>query len=457
MTEKNERPRDTPARGPGGIYYGWVILAACFAIITLDSGVISSFPIFYVSVMREFHWSRGITAIAMSLHLLVNGAASPLIGWIMDRFGPRLAMPVGALITAGGLFWLSRANSLWHFYAAFGILAAVGSAMLHLVPLVSIVSNWFVQRRGIAIGIVASGIGAGQLVLLPLLQSLIAFAGWRAAYLVFGVVILIVPSLLVRRFLFNRPEEVGLCVADEIGPWGKREPAVSGWATAIRKWLVPQSEVVVIDAAWAGTDWTWRKAARSFRFWALVVAMVFFATGYYLVTVQLFAYLIDRGYNPAFAASLMGLLGCFNIAGKFGGGILCDRLGRERTLSLAVALLVASLVLLHNGHFVILAVAFTLLFGVGYGMAVPSLMASATDLFQGEHFGAIFGFVILGAAVGGALGSWLGGYLFDLTRAYGMSFAVASMVMLAAASFLWKARPGTVRLVRRYAATAGGA
>jgi predicted MFS family arabinose efflux permease len=173
--------------------------------------------------------------------------------------------------------------------------------------------------------------------------------------------------------------------------------------------------------------------------------------------VQLFAYLIDRGYNPAFAASLMGLLGCFNIAGKFGGGILCDRLGRERTLSLAVALLVASLVLLHNGHFVILAVAFTLLFGVGYGMAVPSLMASATDLFQGEHFGAIFGFVILGAAVGGALGSWLGGYLFDLTRAYGMSFAVASMVMLAAASFLWKARPGTVRLVRRYAATAGGA
>jgi MFS family permease len=185
--------------------------------------------------------------------------------------------------------------------------------------------------------------------------------------------------------------------------------------------------------------------------------MVFFATGYYLVTVQLFAYLIDRGYNPAFAASLMGLLGCFNIAGKFGGGILCDRLGRERTLSLAVALLVASLVLLHNGHFVILAVAFTLLFGVGYGMAVPSLMASATDLFQGEHFGAIFGFVILGAAVGGALGSWLGGYLFDLTRAYGMSFAVASMVMLAAASFLWKARPGTVRLVRRYAATAGGA
>jgi MFS family permease len=453
MSEIDKPCQGRPARGPGGSYYGWVILAACFVIIAVSSGVISSFPIFYVSVLRQFHWNRGNTAIAMSLHLLVNGGASPFVGVIMDRYGPRLAMPVGALLTAAGLCWLSRANALWQFYVAFGILAAVGSAMLLLVPLIAIVSNWFVRRRGMAIGIVASGIGAGQLLLLPLLQRLIALAGWRTAYLVFAIAILVIPWVLVRQFLFNRPEEVGLSVTDEMGQRQKEQASTSGWLAGVNKVLAPQNEIIVVDTAWARTDWTLRKAAYSLRFWALVMAMIVFAIGFYLVTVQLFAYLLDRGYNPAFAASLMGLLGCFNIAGKFGGGLLCDRIGREMSFSLAMALLIGSIVFLHYGRVAILGIAFALLFGVGYGMAIPSLMASATDLFQGKHFGAIFGFNILGAAIGGALGSWLGGYLFDLTRAYGISFMLASIGMLVAALLLWKARPSAVRLLRPYKVT----
>ncbi len=454
QVEQTNESNPQPEQDSSSIYYGWLIVASCFVIIALVSPIISSFSVFYVAVLNDFQWSRGSTAIALSLHLIVGGLASPLAGDLIDRFGPRRVMPIGAVLTASALMWLSQSTALWHFYVAFGVIAAIGSVMLHIVPLTTIVSNWFVRNRGTAIGIVAAGSGVGQLSL-PLLQYLISQIGWRNAYFLLGLSILTIPTLLIWLFLYSRPADRGLSADDEMRPRRKRQAVdvlvkTDGEVLERKRGLIRKGEVVILDQEWAEKEWTVGKAVRTFRFWALTMVMAMFAAGFFLISVHLVAYLIDKGYSPVLAASVMGLQGLINVLGKFVGGLLCDRIGREKTLTLSIAIFIACIVLLNIGGIVFSPLTiylFTIFYGMGYGMALPALMASAADLFQGKHFGAILGVMILGGFTGGAVGTWLGGYFFDLTQAYQMNFWAAGLVMLVSAALIWKARPSRVRLV----------
>jgi len=443
------------ARSP--IYYGWIVVGACFAVIAMVAPLVASFSIFQPPVLDEFKWSRGSFAIALSIHLVFAGIATPFAGGMIDRFGPRRVMPVGALLTALGLILMSRSAALWHFYVAFGLIAAGGSSLLQHVPLTTLVANWFVRHRGAAIGIVSAGSGAGQLALLPLMQYLIQHIGWRGAYLVFGLAILVIPTILIWLFLHARPEDRGLSIedesgrrslSDETGAMTEAGGEESGQGNRGRR----RSEVVILDKEWAEVEWTLGKASRTFRFWTLTIVMALFAAGLLLISVQLVAYLEDKGYSPALGASVVGLQGMLNMAGEFTGGFLCDRIGREKTLTLSLVVFVACIVLLNLAGVVIspaLVYVFTLFYGMGFGMAVPALMISASDLFQGKHFGSILGVIVLGGYFGGALGAWLSGRLFDLTHAYQVNFLVAGLAMLISAALIWKARPGSVRQSRR--------
>ncbi len=431
------------------VYYGWVIVAVCFTVLALISLIISSFTLFYVPVLQNFNWSRASTAIAMSIYLVLSGVAAPFAGGLIDRFGPRRVMPVGALVAGGALLWLSRSTALWHFYVAFGVVAAIGSAMLHIVPVTTIVSNWFVRHRGTAIGIVTAAPGAGQLILLPVTQSLINRIGWRATYLVLGAAILIIPTVLILLFLYSRPSERGLSIEDETRT--RKHKMTGSVMIEDGQKAKRRTDLVILDKGWAETEWTIVKAIRTFRFWALTLVMGMFAAGFFLISVHLVAYLTDKGYSSIVAASVVGLQGFINIVGTLLGGFLGDRLGREKTLTLSIAIFIGSIVLLNVGGLIIssaIIYAFAVLYGVGYGMAFPVLMASAADLFQGRHFGSVLGVIVLGGYLGGALGAWMGGYFFDLTQAYRVNFMVAALVMFVSAVFIWKARPGQVRIVR---------
>ncbi len=448
---KEKRPSSSP------IYYGWVLVAACFLVIAVVSPLISSFSIFQVAILREFDdWSRQGLAIALAIHLALGGMASPFAGDLIDRFGPRHVMPVGAMITATALMLMSQSTTLWHFYVAFGVVAATGSSLLQIVPLTTLISKWFERNRGVAIGIVSAGSGAGQLALLPLMRYLINRIGWRYTYLAFGAAILIIPTALIRMFLHTRPEDRGLSAADESRERsGSKEAAVieevDGQEIHQKTRVARRKEVIILDKEWAETDWTLRKATRTFRFWTLTLVMALFAAGFFLISVQLAVYLEEKGYHPVLAASVVGLQGVLNMAGKFIGGFLCDRIGREKTLTLSIIVFIICIPLLNLAGVVInpaLAYTFTIFYGIGFGMATPALMTSAADLFQGKHFGSILGVIVFGGFAGGAIGAWLSGRLFDLTGDYQVNFLVAGLAMLTSAALIWKARPGGVRQAR---------
>jgi MFS family permease len=454
IKQSDKQASEEAVRAWSPIYYGWIIVAVCFVVLTLISLVATSFPIFYVPVLEDFNWSRGSTAIALSIHLILSGVAAPFAGGLIDRFGPRLVMPLGALLTGSALVLLSRSTALWQFYVSFGLFAAIGSSTLHITPLTAVVSDWFVRHRGTAISIVVAGPGAGQLVILPLLQNLIDRMGWRHTYLLFGLAVLIVPTALVLLFLYRRPSDRGLRAKQELrlGKRGARVVSMveDGEVIEPKTRIDRRAEVVILDKNWVETDWTVGKAVRTQRFWALTLVMALVAVGFFLISVHLIAYLVDKGYSPLMAASVMGFQGLINIIGTLLGGMLGDRIGREKTLTLGMAMFIACIVLLNIGGFIVSPVCiygFAVLYGIGYGMAFPALMASVADLFQGKHFGSILGVILLSGYFGAALGSWLGGFFFDLTHAYRWNFLLAGIVMLSSAALIWKAGPSQVRLL----------
>ncbi|HLE61962.1 MAG TPA: MFS transporter, partial [Pyrinomonadaceae bacterium] len=303
MEQAEDREKlGTYAHAATKLYYGWVIVAVCFVVLGLISLVISSFPLFYVPVLQNFNWSRGSTAIMMSIYLIVSGITAPFAGGLIDRFGPRRVMPLGAFATGCAMLWLSRSTALWHFYVAFGVIAALGSAMLYIVPVTAIVSNWFVRHRGTAIGIVTASPGTSQLLLLPPLQFLINRIGWRSSYLVLGAVILLIPTILIRLLLYGRPSDRGLSVEDEMG----LRKRTRGDPTPVEEGQKPRrrTELVILDKVWAETDWTIGKAVRTFRFWALTLMMATFTIGFFLISVHLVAFLTDKGYSSLVAASV---------------------------------------------------------------------------------------------------------------------------------------------------------
>jgi MFS family permease len=440
------------------IYYGWVVVAACFLITApVMPLMLPAFGVFQVPILNEFHWDRGDFAIALFIHMVFSGLAAPVAGGLIDRFGPRRVMPIGALMTALALILMSRSAALWHFYVAFGLMAAAGSSLIQIVPLTTLVSNWFARHRGMAIGIVSAGSGAGQLALLPLIKLLVDDIGWRHTYLLFGLVILVIPTTLVLLFLHTRPEDRGLSIEDESG-W-RRGRDEAGAKTETGGGEAEQdnrgggrTEVVILNKEWAEVDWTLGKASRTFRFWAMALVMMIFAAGMLLVTVQLVAYLGDKGYGPIVVTSVLFFQGVLNMIGDFFGGFLCDRIGREKTFTLSLLTFCVSIVFLNLVGASVnpaLVAVFTLFYGIGQGMATPALMISVSDLFQGKHFGSILGVIVLGGYISGGIGAWLSGRLFDLTGGYQVNFLISGLAMLTSVALIWKARPGGVRQVRR--------
>ncbi|HKY05174.1 MAG TPA: MFS transporter, partial [Blastocatellia bacterium] len=289
------------------LYYGWVIVGVSFITMSLVSPIGTLFRLFYQAFKDQFEWSHASISGIYGLHQFLNGAISPLVGLMIDRYGPRRVMPVGALLLGAGLAASSQVNSLWQLYVTFGLIAAFGVATLQSVPNVAIVSNWFVRNRGTAVGIVLAGSGLGEFVLIPATQWLILHLGWRGTLLLLALLVCTVPATLVLMFQHHKPADKGLL------PYGEGEEERQG----------AKYEVVVIDKEWAETTWTLGRAVRTHRYWSLVIMVFVFSLGYFLIAPQLFVLTQEFEQFQAqsvFVAFILGAAGLQEGVAKFTGG-----------------------------------------------------------------------------------------------------------------------------------------
>src|SRR3989304_308962 len=167
--------------------YPWWRFLLFFFTLAISRGMQAPFTVFYPVLADPFHWSRASTAGIFSLGIIVDGIASPLAGGLVDRFGPRKVLPLGGILLAGGFFLAAGTTAQWHLYLGYGVVASVGMSFIGMVPPGAVPPRWFLRQRGTAIGIGYSGAAIGILIFAPLSQYLISLVGWRQAFVVLGI------------------------------------------------------------------------------------------------------------------------------------------------------------------------------------------------------------------------------------------------------------------------------
>lgn len=414
-------------------FYGWVMVAAAFVTMGIGVTARTAFSLLFPPILAEFGWERGVTAGAFSFGFIVTAVFGPFLGKLMDRRGPRAVVLLGVVLVGAGQMLATIARAPWQLYLTLGVLVGGGSLCLGYTGQTLFLPNWFVRRRGLAIGIAFSGVGVGSIVLLPWMQAIIAGAGWRRACLTIGSVVLVVLiplNLLLRR----RPEEMGLA------------PDGDAVVTARPGWHPAN----VVDPAWAATDWTLPLAIRTARFWWVAVGFATALFAWYAVQVHQTKYLLEIGFDAGEAALALGLVGLTGIVGQIGLGHLSDRIGREwvwTLASLGFTLSYAVLLLMPGYPTPALLYLMVASQGVlGYGLAAV-FGAIPAEIFQGREYGTIFGTLSLASTIGAALGPWVTGVLHDRTGSYVIAFWIAIACSVVSAAAMWLASPGKVRAV----------
>ena len=414
-------------------YYGWIIVVLGLVSMSFWFGVRSSFSVFYVALLEEFHWSRGESAGVQSMAMLTYTCIAPVVGGLIDRLGPRRVIVPGIILLVAGLVLCSTMKTLFQFYLFYGVLVAAGSTCIAIVAYSAILAHWFERKRGLASGIAVSGMGLGTFLLVPLSQSLISSYGWRPTFVILGGLVLLIALPLNLMFLKHKPEELGLRAdglklahaAEDNGP----QPAAS---------INPRK------------DWTLREVIRTRSFWALVAFPFFSLIGVYIVVVHNVRFMVDKGIDPMTAALIFAMAGgCSSIFRIFWGWI-SDHIGREKAYTVGMGCLflgVFSLLLMDALEKRVFIYTFFIFFGMGWGATAPLFMAAAADLFKGRIFGLIYGIVEGAMNFGGAIGAWAAGFIFDKTMSYRLAFILVIVVCFLSSVFMWIAAPRKVRKI----------
>jgi len=394
----------------------WIVVGAVWVTLAIAFGLYFSFPVFFVALLEEFGWSRGATAAAFSISSIVQGLLSPIIGMLVDRFGPRRVILGGTFLLGGACLLSSRIASLWSLYLVTGVLAAAGVGAVGWVPCGALIARWFARRQGSVMGLAFSGMGVGVLVMGPLAQWLIAAEGWRTAYLVLGL--------------------GTLAVLVPLAWLGVREPPSAAA-------LVRGGAVMPVSGP-GGAGQEVRAALRTRPFWALFFAYLCTPLAVFPVVTHQVAFAVDQGFPRLFAAGIFGLTGLMSTAGRILFGVAADRIGRAPSATLSYSCTAAGtlcLLGLETWRHPAPLYAYAFLFGLGFGARGPIITAMASELFHGRRFGVIYGILSIGNGLGGALGPWFGGAIHDLTGSYRVAFLITVAFCAMGAGCFWLARP----------------
>ncbi|MEJ8571877.1 MFS transporter [Microbaculum marinum] len=428
-----------PLRLP--FFYGWVVVAVAFVTMAIAVNARTAFGLLYPPILDEFGWQRGATAIAFTIGFMAATISAPLFGLMMDRWGPRLVIPLGAVIVSIGFMVATGIDTPAMLYFSLGLLVVGASVGMSYIGHSMFLPNWFIRQRGLAVGLAFAGVGVGAIVLLPLIQFYVESAGWRATCVAIAVTIVVVIIPLNAVLQRRRPSDIGL---EPDG--GARRDKAGNESPAIDN---------VVDQDWVGVDWTLAKALRTGRFWWISAGAASGLYAWYSVQVHQTRYLIDIGFDAPEAALALGLVGFFGIGGQIGIGALSDRIGREWAWTLAcIGFALTYVALIALGEYparwlvYLMAAAQGLL---GYGLA--SLFgAIPAEIFAGRRFATIFSVSTISANVGAGVGPWVTGAIFDHAGSYDPAFAVCFVMSFVSAGCIWMASPRKVRLVAGQAA-----
>ncbi|MBK9313789.1 MAG: MFS transporter [Acidobacteria bacterium] len=383
----------------------WFVVGASWIGLFLHFGslLVNTFGVFLTTLCDQFNWTRTQVSLAFMLATLTAMLAMPLTGWMADRFGARRPILVCTTIFGAAFVALSMLTPrLWHLYGLFLLLGLVGPGT-SAVPHAGVISRWFSDRRGLALGVAMSGTALGGVVWPSASQYLIDDFGWRMAYAILGGAVLFIAVPLL--FIFLKDP-------------GRASNTVS------------QGEVVMA----AGL--TRIEALRSGVFWVIVIGFFIVMASIQACMIHLIPMLTDRGMSPtraAFAASMLGLTG---LIGRLATGYLLDLLPAAHVPILAFCTIAIGILILSAGVAGTPAILAAMLIGLGYGAEAATIPYLVSRYFGLRSFAEIYSYIFVAVPLGGALGPVLMGVGFDRTGSYQLVLLVCGLMTIAAAGLM---------------------
>ena len=382
-----------------GLFYGWYIVLTSFLIMFSAFSIVNSLhSLFLVPVTSELGMSRTTFSIVLSVGGLGIALASPFMGKLLMKGNMKFIMSVCIILAGCGFMLYSFAQSPVHF-AIIAFCVGVSVAGFSNIPISIMLTNWFYEKKGLAMGLAFAGSGIGTAALSPILTTLISTYGWRTTYVIAGVLIIVISLPLILLFTKKSPADKGTIA---LGANRMEETQVN----------TPPSGVTLAEAKKSG------------MFWLFIFGVVCFALVAGGVQMHIPAYLIDIGHPALFAGTIFGLLSLSNTVGKLILGAIFDKFKTKGgVLFVGVCMTIAMLSLLMAN-----TKSFAFIFAIAYGFSIvissigPPFMTD--DLFGKKDFGAIFGFVQVFFVATSSLGVIVSGLIYDLTQSYKVAWII---------------------------------
>jgi MFS family permease len=399
---------------PRRLHPAWIVLLAVTVCMLSASGIRAVFGIYIKPMEAEMGWTRGGLSGAAALSLLLLGAVGPWAGRLADNWGARRLILVSIVLLAAGTIAMGQAHQLWQIYLTAGVLMAVGAGGMGMATGSVVATRWFDQKRGMAIGLAAGGMSAGQLIVIPLATALTVTQSWRVSttWLGLGLLVLVLPVALF--LVRNDPADRGL---RPYGATGDEPTAAQAAATR------SAGRVSVLEAA------------RAPQFWLLVAT--FFVCGYTtggLVLTHFMPHALEHNFTSFQASTALGIMGGMNVLGTIGSGWLCDRLGRRGPLAIYYFLRGVSLIfLLYVWNAPSLHV-WAAIFGLNFISTVPPTTTLTANIFGRYSVGELSGWIFLSHQVGAALAAALAGWMYEWYGSYTPAFVSGGVLAFVAAA-----------------------
>jgi MFS family permease len=379
------------------VYYGWWVVTGALVLLFCSVGSqFYAFPVFFEAMLRDMEWSRAKASAAVSMSEFVLGVMGFGVGVIIHRTGVKKVMIFGSIVAGIGFVLLSSVTCLWQFYVYYGLILSIGSACVQVIPNITAVESWFVQRRSTAIGVAIAGIGAGGAVMAPFAGWLISAYSWRTAFLVLAVIVTMI-GVPISAIVMRTSED--------------------GESSAARR----QGKDVNSDEI-SAVGITLGEALKGRAFWLISLAVMLWSWGYSAALVHQVVFAVDMGIERLIAAGAIGLLTAFSILGRLGFGRLGDLIDKRFVLMMGTCFQIGALIVLMSARSATMLYIYSFLIGVSVGGIAPILPGLVADYFGKRHFGAIYGASHLVLSLGVMIGPVYAGWIFDTTASYSIAF-----------------------------------
>jgi MFS family permease len=423
---------------PTGIFYGWwIVLASMGATAIASVFYWQGFSLFFLELQGEFSTNRAALSGAIALSQLEGGMLGPVGGYLVDRYGPRRMMTIGVIMMGIGYVLMSMVNSLVMFYIVFLAVISVGMSIGIRVPSLVAPANWFIKKRGTALGIAMTGSGFAGL-FLPVIGWLIASYGWRTTMVIAGITVWSL-GLPIARVMRRRPEDYGLL------PDGEKpvlKPQIVEDAPAESIGPTASSTAGSATSADGEANFSLRDALKMPVFWFLAIAFGLrqFAVG--AISLHQVPYLVDTGRSLETASIILAAVTLTSIIGRLGFGSMADRFPPRYVMATSMVMVgLGAFFLSHVTEGMGMLILYIMVYSIGWGGGATTMNATRGAYFGRRAFGTISGSMDFVQMFGLVLGPIFAGFVFDRTASYTIAFNSFAISAFAAGALMFFLRP----------------